>query len=74
MKFKDHTVLLLFLLTNIDGCFLFVPGQDPDLDVSLHQSLYGLGHLILELVLDRCGPQELQVLNQKRVSKKVSKC
>lgn len=52
-------------LTNINGCFLFVPCQDPDLDVGLHQSLNGLGHLILELVLYRCGPQQLQVLHPK---------
>lgn len=52
-------------LTNVDGRFLFVPSQDPDLDVSLHQSLYGLRHFILELVLNRCGPQQLQVLQQK---------
>lgn len=51
--------------TNINSCFLFVACQDPDLNVCLHQSLNGLGHLILKLVLYRCGPQELQVLHQK---------
>lgn len=54
-----------YSLTNINGCFLFVSRQDPDLDVRLHQSLNGLGHLILELVLYRCGPQQLQVLHKK---------
>lgn len=51
--------------TNINSCFLFVACQDPDLNVCLHQSLNGLRHLILKLVLYRCGPQELQVLRQK---------
>lgn len=57
-------------LTNIDSCFLFVPSQDPDLDVSLHQCLYGLRNFILELVLYCCGSQELQVLQQKKTKTK----
>lgn len=51
--------------TDINGRFLFVPCQDPDLDVCLHQSLNGLWHLILQLVLYGCGPQQLQVLHSK---------
>lgn len=62
---KRLVIFLSLMLTDIDGCFLFVSSQNPDLDVSLHQSLYGLRHLILELILDRCGPQQLQVLQQK---------
>lgn len=59
-------LLLCLRLTNIDCCFLFVPGQDPDLNVSFHQGLYGLWNLILELVLDCCGSQQLQVLHQEK--------
>lgn len=43
-------------LTNVDGCLLLVPSQDPDLDVGLHQGLNSLRHLVLKLVLDGCGP------------------
>ena len=52
-------------LTNVNSCFLFVPSQDPDLDVRLHQSLDGFWHFILELVFDGGGPEQLQVLHQK---------
>lgn len=52
-------------LTNINSGFLFVTRQDPYLYIGLHQSLDGLGHFILKLVLDRCGPEQLQVLRQK---------
>lgn len=62
---RAKAILQSLSLTNINSRFLFVPCQDPDLDVCLHQSLYGLGHLILELVLYRCGPQQLQVLHPK---------
>lgn len=57
-------------LTNVNGRFLFVSCQDPDLDVRFHQSLNGLRHLVLELVLDRCGPEKLQVLHHNREDKK----
>lgn len=62
---RAKAILQSLSLTNINSRFLFVPCQDPDLDVCLHQSLNGLGHLILELVLYRCGPQQLQVLHPK---------
>lgn len=65
--------LCLTSLTNVNSRFLFVPRQDPDLDVGLHQSLDGLGHLVLELVLDGRGPQQLQVLHPERGRQKISK-
>lgn len=58
--------------TYIDSRLLLVPSQDPDLDVGLHQSLNGLGHLILKFILYCCGAQELQVLHQKWKEKKKS--
>lgn len=50
-------------LTNINSSLLFVPRQNPYLDVGLHQGLDGLRHLVLELVLDGRGAQQLQVLH-----------
>lgn len=52
-------------LTYIDGSLLLVSGQDPDLDVSLHQGLNSLRDTILQLVLDCRGPEQLQVLQQR---------
>lgn len=54
-----------YCLTNINSRFLFVTRQDPYLYIGLYQSLDGLGHFILKLVLDRCGPEQLQVLRKK---------
>lgn len=52
-------------LTYINGSLLLVSGQDPDLNVSFHECLNGLRDMILQLVLDRSGPEQLQVLQQK---------
>lgn len=52
-------------LTYVDGSLLLVSSQDPDLNVSLHQCLNSLGDVILQLVLDRGGSEQLQVLQQR---------
>lgn len=49
-------------LTYINGGLLLVSGQDPDLNVSLHQRRNSLWDMILQLVLDRSGSKQLQVL------------
>lgn len=51
-------------LTYIDGSLLLVSGEDPDLNVSLHQGLDSLRDTVLQLVLNRSGPEQLQVLQR----------
>jgi len=45
-------------LTDVDGGLLFVSGEDPDLDVGLHQSGDGLGNAGLQTVLYGRGAQQ----------------
>lgn len=57
-----QTCATVAALTDVNGRLLFVPRQDPYLDVGLHQGLDGLRHLVLQLVLNGRGAQQLQVL------------
>lgn len=41
-----------------DSTFL-ISSQDPDLDISLCQCGDGFWHSVLQFVLDRCGPNQL---------------
>ncbi len=61
-----QTICICLTLTYVDGSLLFVSSQDPDLDVSFQEGLDGFGYFILKFVFNRCGPQQLQVLQRTR--------
>lgn len=61
-----QTICICLTLTYVDGGLLFVSSQDPDLNVSFHEGLDGFGYFVLKFVFNRCGPQQLQVLQRNR--------
>lgn len=48
--------------TNVDGRLLLVTREHPDLDAGLGQLEDGLGHAVLQLVLDRCSTKQEKIL------------
>ena len=48
-------------MTNVDGGFLFVTSQDPNVDASLLEVSQGLNHSILKVILHSCGADHIEV-------------
>lgn len=58
---------IIGFLTYVDGGLLFVSSQDPDLNVGFHEGLDSFWYFVLKFVFNGCGPQQLQVLQRKRI-------
>merc|ERR1719410_2220591 len=46
-------------IANIFSCLQFVARQNPELDAGFTDLFYGLGNLVLQLVLNCCGTQDV---------------
>jgi hypothetical protein len=47
---------------NVDCCFNFVTSKDPDLNSSLFHEFNRVGYLVLELVLNGSGANEVEIM------------